>query len=199
MATAYPETPQNDYLSLASAILAELPPEEAASLTRLLPSTYEELRKRAAGLLRGERPGHTLQPTALVHEAYLRLADQHKLVFANRAHFLCIAARMMRRVLTNHAIARAAAKRGGDNVVRFELDDAIDFYAQRDLNLDAVNEALQELEQLDKRQAQIVELRFFAGMAVEEIAKALDISARTVKREWATAKLWLKLQLSKAA
>jgi RNA polymerase sigma-70 factor (ECF subfamily) len=199
MATANPDTPQNDYLSLASAILAELPPEEAASLTRLLPSTYEELRKRAAGMLRGERAGHTLQPTALVHEAYLRLAEQHKLTFANRAHFLCIAARMMRRVLTNHAIARAAAKRGGHNVVRFELDDAIEFYAQRDLSLDGVNEALEELEKLDKRQAQIVELRFFAGMAVEEIAEALGISARTVKREWATAKLWLKLQLSNAA
>ena len=198
MVTAHPEMPQNDYLSLAAAVLAELPPEEAASLTRLLPSTYDELRKRAAGMLRGERPGHTLQPTALVHEAYLRLAEQHKLSFANRAHFLCIAARMMRRVLTNHAIARAAAKRGGDKVVRFELDDAIDFYAQRDLSLDGVNEALEELEKLDKRQAQIVELRFFGGMAVEEIAEALGISPRTVKREWATAKLWLKLQLSNA-
>jgi RNA polymerase sigma factor (TIGR02999 family) len=198
MVTAPPEMPQNDYLSLAAAVLAELPPEEAASLTRLLPSTYDELRKRAAGMLRGERPGHTLQPTALVHEAYLRLAEQHKLSFANRAHFLCIAARMMRRVLTNHAIARAAAKRGGDKVVRFELDDAIDFYAQRDLSLDGVNEALEELEKLDKRQAQIVELRFFGGMAVEEIAEALGISPRTVKREWATAKLWLKLQLSNA-
>ena len=197
--TADPELPQEDYLSLASAILAELPPAEAASLTRLLPSTYDELRKRAAGMLRGERAGHTLQPTALVHEAYLRLAEQHKLTFANRAHFLCIAARMMRRVLTNHAIARAAAKRGGDKVVRFELDDAIDFYEERDLSIGMVNDALEELEKIDKDQARIVELRFFAGMTVEEIAQALDISSRTVKREWATAKLWLRRHMAQAA
>ena len=197
--TAQPEIPQGDYLSLAATFLAGLPPEDAASLTSLLPSTYDELRKRAAGMLRGERAGHTLQPTALVHEAYLRLAEQHKLIFANRAHFLCIAARMMRRVLINHAIARAAAKRGGDKVVRFELDDAIDFYEQRDLSIGVVNDALEELEKIDKHQAQIVELRFFAGMTIEEIAEALDISARTVKREWATAKLWLRRHIAQAA
>lgn len=197
--TAEPEMNEEDLLSLADAIVSDLPPAEAASLTRLLPSVYDELRKRAAGMLRGERAGHTLQPTALVHEAYLRLADQHKLSFANRAQFLCIAARMMRRVLTNHAVARAAAKRGGDNIVRFELDDEVDFYEQRDLSLGAVNEALEELEKIDKRQAQIVELRFFAGMTVEEIADALGISARTVKREWATAKHWLKREIAKAA
>jgi RNA polymerase sigma factor (TIGR02999 family) len=190
---------KDEYLSLADAILSDLPPAEAASLTRLLPSVYDELRKRAAGMLHGERAGHTLQPTALVHEAYLRLADQEKLSFQNRAHFLCIAARMMRRVLTNHAIARAAAKRGGENVVRFELDEALDFYEQRDLSLGAVNEALGELEKIDKRQAQIVELRFFAGMTVEEIADALEISPRTVKREWATAKHWLRREIAKAA
>jgi RNA polymerase sigma-70 factor (ECF subfamily) len=191
--------PQEDYLSLAAAIVAELPPEEAASLTSLLPSTYDELRKRAGGMLRGERAGHTLQPTALVHEAYLRLAEQHKLTFANRAHFLCIAARMMRRVLINHAIARAAEKRGGDKAVRFELDDAIDFYEQRDLSIGVVNDALEELEKIDKHQAQIVELRFFAGMTIEEIAEALDISSRTVKREWATAKLWLRRHIAQAS
>ena len=197
--TTQSEEPQDDYLSLAAAILADLPPAEAASLTRLLPSTYDELRKRAAGMLRGERAGHTLQPTALVHEAYLRLSEQHKLRFENRTHFLCIAARMMRRVLTNHAVARAAEKRGGDKVVRFSLDDELDFYEQRDLDLGAVNEALDQLEKLDARQARIVELRFFAGMTVEEIADALDISPRTVKREWATAKHWLRREIAKAA
>jgi RNA polymerase sigma-70 factor, ECF subfamily len=191
--------PQEDYLSLIAAFLPELPAAEAASLTSLLPSTYDELRKRAAGMLRGERAGHTLQPTALVHEAYLRLTEQHKLIFANRAHFLCIAARMMRRVLINHAIARAAAKRGGDKVVHFELDDSIDFYEQRDLGIGVVNDALEELEKIDKHQAQIVELRFFAGMTIEEIAEALDISSRTVKREWATAKLWLRRHIAQAA
>lgn len=193
------EEEQQTCLSVTDAILSDLAPAEAASLTRLLPSVYDELRHRAAGLLRGERVGHTLQPTALVHEAYLRLNEQEKLTFQNRAHFFCIAARMMRRVLTNHAIARAAEKRGGANIVRLELDDEIDFYEQRDLSLGAVNEALDELEKLDKRQAQIVELRFFAGMTVEEIAEALEISQRTVKREWATAKHWLKREIAKAA
>lgn len=193
---------EKELISLAEAVLAETKPLDgidAASLTGMLPSAYDELRRRAAGLLRSERVGHTLQPTALVHEAYLRLADQHKVLFQNRAQFLCIAARMMRRILTNHAIARSAAKRGGENVVRFELDEALDFYEQRDLSIGAVNEALQELESIDPRQAQIVELRFFAGMTVEEIAEALEISPRTVKREWATAKHWLRREIAKAA
>jgi RNA polymerase sigma-70 factor (ECF subfamily) len=197
-----PEREQEECLSLADAILSDLRPidaVDAASLTRLLPSVYDDLRKRAAGLLRSERAGHTLQPTALVHEAYLRLADQHNLSFQNRTHFLCIAARMMRRVLANHAIARAAAKRGGDKIVRLELDDALDFYEQRNLDFTAVNEALDELEKIDSRQARIVELRFFAGMTVEEIAGALDISPRTVKREWSTAKYWLRREMAKAA
>ncbi len=194
-----PHTTDEECLSLADAILCDLEPAEAASLTRLLPSVYADLRKRAAGMLRGERAGHTLQPTALVHDAYLRLAGQHELTFQNRAHFVCIAARMMRRVLTNHAIARAAGKRGGDNVVRLTLDDELDFYAERDVDLLGVNEALDELEKLDQRQARIVELRFFAGMTVEETAAALDISTRTVKREWATAKHWLRRELAKAA
>lgn len=193
---------EKELLSLAEAVIGDarhLTAEQAASLTRMLPTVYDELRRRAASLLRGERVEHTLQPTALVHEAYLRLAEQHNLLFQNRAHFLCIAARMMRRILTNHAIARSAAKRGGDNVVRFTLDEALDFYEQRDLNLTAVNDALQELERVDQRQARIVELRFFGGMTVEEIADALGISPRTVKREWATAKHWLRREIAKAA
>ena len=202
MSTQLEQNEEKELLSLAQAVLSDMKPldgVDAATLTRMLPSVYDDLRKRAAALLKGERPGHTLQPTALVHEAYLRLAEQHNLHFQNRAQFLCIAARMMRRVLTNHAIARKAAKRGGEDAVRVELDDAIDFYEQRNLSLSAVNQALAELEKIDHRQTQIVELRFFAGMTVEEIGEALDVSPRTVKREWATAKLWLKLQLSNAA
>ncbi len=196
------EAEQTNVLSLTEAVLGGLKPldsVDAESLTRLLPSVYDELRKRAASLLRGERLGHTLQPTALVHEAYLRLAEQENLGFQNRAHFLCVAARMMRRILTNYAIARGAAKRGGDKIVRFALDEAIDFAAPRDLSLVAVNAALEELEKLDPRQAQIVELRFFGGMTVEEIADALGISPRTVKREWATAKHWLRREIANAA
>jgi RNA polymerase sigma-70 factor (ECF subfamily) len=193
---------ETELLSLAKAVLSDMKPIDgidAASLTRMLPSVYDELRKRAAGLLKGERAEHTLQPTALVHEAYLRLAEQQPRPFQNRAQFLCIAARMMRRVLMNHAIARKAAKRGSGKIVRLQLDAAIDFCDERDLSLGAVNEALEELEKIDRRQGQIVELRFFAGMTVEEIAEALDISQRTVKREWATAKHWLRREIARAA
>jgi RNA polymerase sigma-70 factor, ECF subfamily len=169
---------------------------EAATLTAMIPTAYEELRRLAAGYLRDERSDHTLQPTALVHEVYLRLTDQASIHWQNRAHFLGIAARMMRRILINHAIAHSAAKRGGPDAVRLQFDDALDFYRQRDVSLVAVDAALHRLEELDKRQAQIVEFRFFGGLTVEEIAKVLEIAPITVKREWATAKLWLQRELS---
>lgn len=169
---------------------------DVAALGEMLPEVYEQLRNLAEDYLRGERPNHTLQATALVHEAYLRLRDQRKVDWRNRAQFLGIAAQMMRRVLKNHAIARGAAKRGGTEQLRLTLDEAFEFYRHRDISVAAVDEALSELETLDARQAQIVELRFFGGLTIEEIAKVLKISAATVKREWATAKLWLKHQLS---
>jgi RNA polymerase sigma factor (TIGR02999 family) len=169
---------------------------EAATLTAMIPGAYEELRRMATGYLRDERPDHTLQPTALVHEVYLRLLDQSSIHWRNRAHFLGIAARMMRRILINHAIARTAGKRGGADSVRLQFDEALDFYKQRDVSLVAVDTALRRLEELDKRQAQIVEFRFFGGMTIEEIAKVLEIAPITVKREWATAKLWLQRELS---
>ncbi len=170
--------------------------KDVALLGEMMPEVYEQLRDLAGDYLRGERPDHTLQATALVHEAYLRLRDQHHVDWTNRAQFLGVAAQMMRRVLKNHAIARSAAKRGGNDKLRLTLDEAIEFYQQCEISVAAVDEALSELEMLDERQAQIVELRFFGGLTIEEIAKVLKISPATVKREWATAKLWLQRQLS---
>jgi RNA polymerase sigma-70 factor, ECF subfamily len=169
---------------------------EAATLTAMIPGAYDELRRLAAGYLRDERSEHTLQPTALVHEVYLRLLDQSSIHWHNRAHFLGIAARMMRRILVNHAVARAADKRGGADAVRLVFDEALDFYDDRDISVIAVDAALRRLGELDKRQADIVEFRFFGGLTVEEIAKVLDVAPITVKREWATAKLWLQRELS---
>jgi RNA polymerase sigma factor (TIGR02999 family) len=148
----------------------------------------------ASGYLKGERPGHTLQPTALVHEAYLRLHNQHHVDWGNRAQFLGVAARMMRRILVTHAEARGAKKRGG-GTTRVTLDAALDVFDQQDISAVAVNRALHELEALDPRQAQIAELRFFGGLTVEETGQALGISPATVKREWATAKLWLEREM----
>ena len=147
------------------------------------PGVYDELRRLAAVYLREERPDHTLQPTALVHEAYLRLLGQQRVDYSICAQFLGVAAQMMRRILTNHALARQAAKRGGADAVRLTLDDAIDFYEARDVNVIAVDEALKELAVLDARQAQIIEMRFFGGLTMDEVAEALGISAATVNRE----------------
>jgi RNA polymerase sigma factor (TIGR02999 family) len=172
------------------------PMPDDETLSQMLPEMYEQLRNLAEGYLSGERSNHTLQATALVHEAYLRLREQRRVDWTNRAQFLGIAARMMRRVLRNYATARHAQKRGGSEPVRVTLDEAMDFYHRHDISVAAVDEALTELEKLDKRQGHIVELRFFGGLTVEEIAKLLGISPATVKREWATAKLWLQHQLS---
>jgi RNA polymerase sigma factor (TIGR02999 family) len=162
------------------------------TLAEMLPLVYEELRLLAGGYLRNERPEHTLQRTALVHEAYLRLAGQEKVAWDNPAHFLGIFARLMRQTLTNHAVARNRAKRGGGDPTELILE----FYERREIDVAAVDEAVRELETLDPRQAQIVDLRFFAGLTIEEIATLLEISPATVKREWAVAKLWLRKSLS---
>ncbi len=168
---------------------------EGDSLTQLLPQVYEELRQLAGAYLRKERPGHTLQPTALVHEAYLRLLDQRTATWQNRAHLLAISARMMRRILLSHAAARGTAKRGG-GATTLSLDLALEVFDQREIPATAVHAALQELERLDPRQGQIVELRFFGGLNIEETAEVLGISPATVKREWTIAKLWLERELS---
>lgn len=167
-----------------------------SALDQLMPLVYDELRRLARSYLRRERPDHTLQATDLVHEAYLRLIEQDAVTWQNRAHFFGIASQMMRRILVNHALARRAAKRGGF-VQRLSLDKAVSFGAQPDVDLLALDEALTDLEKMDARQSHIVELRFFGGLSIEETAEVLKISPATVKREWATAKLWLRRQMAK--
>lgn len=181
--------------SFSDATKATLSLSEAGSLSQLLPQVYEELRQLAGSYLRKERPNHTLQPTALVHEAYLRLLDQRTATWQNRAHLLAISARMMRRILMNHAAARQATKRGGGTTC-LTLDLALDVFDQRDVSAMALHSTLRELEALDPRQGQIVELRFFGGLSVEETAEVLGISSATVKREWTIAKLWLEREMA---
>jgi RNA polymerase sigma-70 factor, ECF subfamily len=166
---------------------------DAQSLTEMTSEVYEELRRLAASYLRSERSEHTLRRTALVHEAFLRLADQPSLAWENRAHFIGVFARIMRQTLTNYAIARTRQKRGGTD----PLEMALEFYDQRKIDVTALDLALKDLESQDPRQGQIVELRFFGGLTVPEIASAMEISPATVKREWALAKIWLRRELSR--
>jgi RNA polymerase sigma factor (TIGR02999 family) len=164
-------------------------------MVEMTPEMYEELRRLAASYLQRERPDHTLQRTALVHEAYLRLADQNQgAVWRDRAHFFAIFARIMRETLINYAVARRREKRGGTDPAQ----RALEFYERRKIDIGAVDAALKDLEALDPRQAQIVELRFFIGLTVAEIASLTDVSIATVKREWATAKIWLRRELSRS-
>lgn len=192
-----------EILAEAKALLATVAPNsvtrlaEDPSLEGMLPQVYEELRQVAAGYLRHERSDHTLQPTALVHEAYLRLLGQRTIDWQNRAQLLAISARMMRRILLTHAAARATAKRGS-GATRLSLDSALDVFDQREISAATLHALLRELDALDLRQGQIVELRFFGGLNVEETAEVLGISPRTVKREWAVAKLWLERELAGA-
>ena len=179
----------------ASTPVGNADPASGSETVELPAATYEKLRRLAAEYLRSERPDHTLQPTALLHEAFLRVLKRPDHAWRNEAHVIAFAARAMRRILISYGVARARQKRGGPSVVRLPLDEALDFCAERDLNIVAVDEALEELEIEDPRQAQIVELRFFAGLTVDEIASALKISRATVKRDWATAKLWLRNRL----
>lgn len=177
------------------AIIGE--PHDRAALDALLPAVYAELRALAERYLRGERADHTLQPTALVHEAYLRLSEQHGVNWHDRAQLFGVAAQMMRRILVNHAEARNTAKRGG-LVTRVTLDESVSWGGDRELDIVALDEALTRLAKLDSRQARVVELRFFAGLSIEESAEVLNISPATVKREWSMAKAWLRTELAKA-
>ncbi len=159
------------------------------ALEDLLPLVYDELRRLAKSYLQRERPGHTLQSTALVHEAYMRLVDQN-VSWQSRAHFFGIAAQMMRRILVDHARGKNAAKRG-DGACKVTLDEGLVAQEERDVNVLALDEALTKLSAFDLQQSQIVELRFFAGLSIEETAEILKISPATVKRDWAMAKAWL--------
>lgn len=168
---------------------------DRAALDELLPVVYDQLRQLADGYLRRERSDHTLQPTALVHEAYLRLVDQKNVDWRNRAQFFGLAAQMMRRILVNYAHDRHAAKRGG-HAPRLSLDEAVSFFEECDVDLVALDDALRGLEALDPAQNRIVELRFFGGLTIDETAEVLGVSASTVKREWSMAKAWLHRELS---
>lgn len=168
------------------------------ALEQLTPLVYGELRRLASRYLRRERPGHTLQSTALVHEAYLRLIDQRYVQWQNRAHFFGIAAQIIRRILVDHARAHQAQKRGADACV-LSLDEAVAAPVKRDLNLVALDDALEDLARLDPQQSRIVELRFFTGLSIDETAEVLGISPATVKRDWVVAKAWLHRQLSRSA
>jgi RNA polymerase sigma factor (TIGR02999 family) len=179
-----------------AASLGEADASCGADTSELSAETYEKLRRLAAEYLKSERAGHTLQPTALLHEAFLRVLKQPDHSWRDEAHVIAFAARAMRRILISYGVARTRDKRGGSSAVRLPLDEALDFCVERDLNVVAVDAALEELELEDSRQAQIVELRFFAGLTVDEIASTLKISRATVKRDWATAKLWLRARLS---
>lgn len=166
---------------------------------QLLPAVYEELHRQAARAMRREHDEHTLQATALVHEAYLRLVDQRRVEWRNRAQFFGVAAEIMRRILVDHARARHAAKRGGDaKRVTLGDADAADESSERGLDILALHDALERLAALDAAQARVVELRYFGGLNIEETAEAMSISPATVKREWAVARGWLRRELEGA-
>jgi RNA polymerase sigma factor (TIGR02999 family) len=170
---------------------------DEAARSRLVELVYDELRRVAHRQLRRERPDHSLTPTALVHEAYVKLVDQSRVRWHNRAHFFSVAAHLMRRILVDHARARAAAKR--DSGVTIALEDVDVVTAPIDVDIVALDSALEKLGRLDSRQSQLVELRFFAGMTVEEIAAVLDVAPITVKRDWALARAWLFRELQHAS
>ena len=177
-----------------SVILKDWSGGNRASADVLLALVYDELRKIASQYLRKERSGHTLQPTALVHEAYIKLIDISDINWQDRAHFFAVSANVMRHILVDHARARLSEKRGG-SAQRIELDDAISFSGKPDVDVLAVDEALTMLAEFDPQQSRIVELRFFGGLTIEETAHVVGISPATVKREWAMAKAWLHRSL----
>jgi RNA polymerase sigma-70 factor (ECF subfamily) len=164
------------------------------ALDRLLPVVYTELRRQAARHLRRERAGHTLQTTDLIHEAYLRLVDQRSVRWQNRAHFFAVAAQSMRRILVDHARRRHRAKRGGSDIA-VPLDEGLLVAAEKSVDLLALDEALTRLAAIDVRQSQIVELRFFSGLSIEETAAVIGVSLTTVKDDLNMAKAWLRREI----
>jgi RNA polymerase sigma factor (TIGR02999 family) len=180
-----------------NALLAQWQAGDVEALRGLLPLVYSELRRLAHRYLQNERPDHTLQSAALVHEAYLRLVKQDGGKFQNRSHFLAICAQLMRQVLIEYARSRRAAKRHGG--YKLSLNDAVALAEGRSVDLLSLDDALKGLAQLDVQQSHIVELRFFGGLSIEETAHVLGISPATVKRHWTTARVWLRREMSKAA
>jgi len=169
---------------------------DQTAIEQLTPLVYSELHRLAHRYLGRERKGHTLQTTALVHEAYLRLIDQKEVRWQNRAHFFAIAAQMMRRILVDYARSRNVAKRGGD-ARQVSLDEAMDVSDERAADVIALDEALKSLSDLDQRKGRIIELRFFGGLSIEETAEVLGVSPGTVMRDWTFAKAWLQREINK--
>jgi RNA polymerase sigma factor (TIGR02999 family) len=169
---------------------------DAQALESLLPLVYQELRRIAHGYLNKERPGHTLQSTALVHEAFIRLVKQSGATFENRAHFFAISAGLMRQILVEYARSRATAKRAGGQ--RLDIEVAALQAKSPGVDVVALDDTLKELAKLDEQQSRIVELRFFGGLSIEETARALGISPATVKRDWVMARVWLHHQISRS-
>lgn len=186
-----------DEVPSVTALLGQWRSGDAQALERLLPLVYRELHRVAGRYLRRERSDHTLQSTALVHEAYLRLAGPEAPEWRNRAHFFGVAANLMRQILVEHARARHAAKRGG-HAVKVSLEDAPDLPVAIDLDVLALDDAMQRLALMDPQQAEIVELRFFGGLSVEESAEVLGISPATIKRDWSSARAWLYREMTEA-
>ncbi len=169
---------------------------DQGALNELIPSVYDELRRIARRSMRCERPGNTLQTTALIHEAYLRLMAISDLNWKDRAHFFAVSAQIVRRILIDAARARGSEKRGG-GAVKVDLNESVDGLAERSRELLALDEALQSLAEFDPQEAKVVEYRFFGGLSVEETAEVLKISTRTVEREWALARCWLMREMSR--
>jgi RNA polymerase sigma factor (TIGR02999 family) len=184
-------TPEPDDVT---SVLKEWGAGQDRALEKLVPLVYRELRSLAAAQLRSERPAHTLQPTALVNEVFLRLLDGREVAWQNRTHFFALAARMMRHILVDHARARLAEKRGG-GAVPLLLEAPFDPAPMSDLALVALDDALAGLKRMDPRQCRIVELRYFAGLSLEETAESIGISVATVKRDWAMARAWLRREV----
>jgi RNA polymerase sigma-70 factor, ECF subfamily len=179
-------------------ILAAFRDGDQDALESLVPLVYAELRKIAARYLRGERPGHTLQPTALVNEAYVKLVDREDASWENRAHFLGCAATIMRNILVDHARARRASKRGGGRA-NITLDDSVAISDERAVDFLALDEALEGLAKLNADQARVVELRYFGGLSIDETAETMGLSSATVRRHWTVARLWLRRELQRDA
>jgi len=185
-------------MSDVTVLLAASSSGDKEAMDKLLPLVYDELRRLAQSHLRRERPGHTLQSTALVHEAYLRLVDQKQVQWHGRAHFFALASQMIRRILVDHARAHKAGKRGA-GAQNLSLDEALAIPGKRDLDLIALDDALTGLAALDPQQSRIVELRFFGGLSIEETAEVVGLSTATVNREWASARAWLFREISRGA
>ena len=177
-----------------TALLGQWQSGKQGALEQLTPLVYKELRRLAQSYLNRERPGHTLQGTALVHEAYLRLIDQRQVQWRDRNHFFALSAELIRRILVDHARSKMAEKRGGDQI-KLSLAEGMDAPVSGDVDLIALDDALQVLARTDPQQSRIVELRYFSGLKIEETAEVLNISPATVKRDWVVAKAFLKREM----